>query len=711
MVSLAAMTSHRTRGDGLRAVCARLFWGSLLSGAACTTDAGSNTVTLSGRAFSTDTGAALAGAEISLGATKARTTTDAKGAFTLTYSGGRKGTLELSGKSHAPVKKPAPEMGGYLEMMGKRLDLEQEIDAEQGGTVKSKGASIVVPANKLRTDDASETPAKKAKLAVAVPDPRNSKELSALPGNADAQKDKRRGKVSLESPIYVSAEDAQKKLKLTVDGKVKVSLPVHQKKQTKNDGGTHALFRFDDESGLWIEVGSVTLGEDEDGNPVYEGEIDRWGWFAVGEFFEQLSCVRACVVESDGDAVPFARAVASGVGYFTQSSAFADDAGCFAVEVRGGASFTLAVQAKDGFAAAVAAEGGSGGSVDDPSSCVDLGKITLSPRESETCPSGYRACGDACVDVSSDQNHCGGCDVVCDDALCIAGSCGGAPLQPMSDAGVGGEMDAGTAPIDGSVDTERVDSDGDGVPDGRDNCPEQPNPGQADEDGDGRGDACDNCPQQPNPEQADEDGNGVGDACEDEGSCVPQTCDVVGATCGMISDGCGGTLQCGSCPAELVCIANTCTVGSAVDAGVDLDASVPSDASVGCGSCEDYSSNSTLGQMLACCTSEGLCGTQTANMADYGLSAAVSCIARDQPGSQTEEVCPFRVFEGSSGTITLYGCCRPDDTCGYEMTEIELDPYFADGGWEFASLGLGCVSYEDLGIADPPTNCQWIHQN
>jgi hypothetical protein len=655
LVSLAAMTSHRTRGDGLRAVCARLFWGSLLSGAACTTDAGSNTVTLSGRAFSTDTGAALAGAEISLGATKARTTTDAKGAFTLTYSGGRKGTLELSGKSHAPVKKPAPEMGGYLEMMGKRLDLEQEIDAEQGGTVKSKGASIVVPANKLRTDDASETPAKKAKLAVAVPDPRNSKELSALPGNADAQKDKRRGKVSLESPIYVSAEDAQKKLKLTVDGKVKVSLPVHQKKQTKNDGGTHALFRFDDESGLWIEVGSVTLGEDEDGNPVYEGEIDRWGWFAVGEFFEQLSCVRACVVESDGDAVPFARAVASGVGYFTQSSAFADDAGCFAIEVRAGSRFTLAVQAKEGFAAALAAEGTAGGSLDDPKSCVDLGKITLAPRESDACPSGYRSCGEACVDVSSDPNHCGGCDVACDDALCIAGSCGGASVTPMSDGGLD-DADAGGG----------ADSDGDGVPDATDNCPTWPNADQADSDGDGRGDACDNCPQLSNPEQTDSDGNGIGDACS------PGDVDL--------------------------------------DAGVSPDAS-GADAS-SCATCEDYSSGSSLGLMSACCTSEGLCGTASSSLSNYGLFATAACIARDQPGSTTEEVCPSRSFEGSTGTITLYGCCRPDDTCGYDMTEVELTPFSGlDGGWEFAYLGLGCVSYAELGVTESPGNCQWIYQN
>jgi parallel beta-helix repeat protein len=62
-----------------------------------------------------------------------------------------------------------------------------------------------------------------------------------------------------------------------------------------------------------------------------------------------------------------------------------------------------------------------------------------------------------------------------------------------------------------------ADSDGDGVPDGQDNCPFRANPGQEDSDGDGVGDACDNCPSNANPDQDDDDPqNGRGDACEDQ---------------------------------------------------------------------------------------------------------------------------------------------------------------------------------------------------
>jgi len=61
-----------------------------------------------------------------------------------------------------------------------------------------------------------------------------------------------------------------------------------------------------------------------------------------------------------------------------------------------------------------------------------------------------------------------------------------------------------------------ADSDGDGVANAEDNCPQTANPGQADGDGDSVGDACDNCPDKPNPDQADADGDGTGDACESD---------------------------------------------------------------------------------------------------------------------------------------------------------------------------------------------------
>jgi hypothetical protein len=59
-----------------------------------------------------------------------------------------------------------------------------------------------------------------------------------------------------------------------------------------------------------------------------------------------------------------------------------------------------------------------------------------------------------------------------------------------------------------------IDTDGDGDLNCVDNCPNTYNPVQADADGDGVGNACDNCPQAANTSQVDTDGDSLGDACD-----------------------------------------------------------------------------------------------------------------------------------------------------------------------------------------------------
>jgi len=133
------------------------------------------------------------------------------------------------------------------------------------------------------------------------------------------------------------------------------------------------------------------------------------------------------------------------------------------------------------------------------------------------------------------------------------GDAPGARVVPDLSAGLGLETIQALAIV--------PDGDGDGVPDGIDNCPDIYNPGQEDDDGDGIGDVCDQCFGRPDPECRCGDGiiDLPNEACDlgdefngAEGSPCSADCHIIG-TCTQTEGPCETAEDCPNYPAEGCC--------------------------------------------------------------------------------------------------------------------------------------------------------------
>ena len=169
-------------------------------------------------------------------------------------------------------------------------------------------------------------------------------------------------------------------------------------------------------------------------------------------------------------------------------------------------------------------------------------------------------------------------------------------LLPLFDCSPYFACDLGNAYVPGEP--TAGDSDGDGVSDGDDNCPNIFNPQQGDLDEDGTGDSCDecpyaedptncpkpdpddrdadgisnlddNCPDNPNTDQADADGDGIGDVCD----ACPDFSNANGVPCpATVYDIKTGVFS----PGDPVGITDVIVTGIAVDTGFFVQVPVDS---------------------------------------------------------------------------------------------------------------------------------------
>ena len=138
-------------------------------------------------------------------------------------------------------------------------------------------------------------------------------------------------------------------------------------------------------------------------------------------------------------------------------------------------------------------------------------------------------------------------------------------------------------------------------------------------------------------------GGGKANVCG-TGSCVPQSCDQLGATCGFVSDGCGTILNCGGCPANQTCgganIQNRCGC-------------IPNDTAACAGkNCGDVVDNCGISVSCGGCSAPATCG---------GNGAANTCGCKPTTCAALGKNCGT-IPDGCGGTLTCGACAS--GTCG-----------------------------------------------
>ncbi len=396
---------------------------------------------VTGRVFAANDGKALSAAQVTVGKSRGKSASD--GRFKLSYNAGAstKSVVHVEHVKHAPVSKEAPKQYGYLEVFTKAFDASVEIDLKRGGEARTKQGSGV----KIAPGAFKEASGSKAVLSVAAPDVTKSRDLKTLPGDFKAKRGDTLGKLSSTAPVYIEARSKSgEKLALAQGEKASLFLATKSKQKSTSVG----LYHFDEEQNTWLYVDDVQEGQAVDGNTLAEAEIDAFGWYALGTFISELSCVRACSVDADENPVPFTRALATGVDLFLEASAFADEDGCFVLEFPASSRFSLSVQSESYVSTATTIESGTEGNLSDPSSCTQLSPIALTKQAQASSPCAHTdlLCGASCVDPTSDAAHCGACDKACGEgAVCVSARCSGGSTDPEV------PMDAGTESPDASA--------------------------------------------------------------------------------------------------------------------------------------------------------------------------------------------------------------------------------------------------------------------
>ncbi len=130
-----------------------------------------------------------------------------------------------------------------------------------------------------------------------------------------------------------------------------------------------------------------------------------------------------------------------------------------------------------------------------------------------------------------------------------------------------------------------------------------------------------------------------------EDGCFPASCTEIGASCGLVSDGCGGLMECGDCAVGEVCGAS----------GFENVCCEPTTCEIQAATCGEMADG--CGGILLCgeCAADETCGGGGPNVCGEGECQALSCGGLGLDCGTINDGC---------GVTLDCGVCSGDDLCG-----------------------------------------------
>ncbi len=212
-------------------------------------------------------------------------------------------------------------------------------------------------------------------------------------------------------------------------------------------------------------------------------------------------------------------------------------------------------------------------------------------------------------------------------------------------------------------------------------------------------------------------GGGTSSVCGGNGGCKPKTCTDLGASCGQQGDGCGGVLDCGTCTAPA-----TCGGGATANACGGTSGCVPKTCAqqgIECGKAGD-----TCGNVIDCGVTVGGVPNQCANGASCGSGGPSKCATGPVDGGTGDggSSCVAKTCtqlgatcgqQGNGcGGILNCGTCAAPKTCGgggtanaCGGTSACVPKTCAALGKNCGPVGDGCGGVAQCGNCTAPTIC------